>query len=879
VDAADRAAWREADRLFAELAELDPAQRAERLSAMALADDVRAHLMQLLASDEQQHAWLDGDARPLAQWTSAALAQAPAAMHGRRFGVWEIEDELGRGGMAVIYRARRVDGVADQVAAFKLLTVATLSRSGEHQFRREIDILARLAHPHIVGLLDAGIADDGTPWLAMPLVEGVHIDDWCERQALDTRQVVNLLLQVAAAVAAAHRSLVIHCDLKPSNVLVDIHGQVRLLDFGIARLAGQIGEATRTHWRALTPHYAAPEQFTDAPPTTAMDIHGLGALLYRLLTGQPPRTAAQSAEITLPSRVASRNDVIGVRHQRALRDDLDRVLLKSLATDPAQRYGTVDELAADLRRWLLARPVLATAPGRAYRARKFIARHRLGVAASATVLLAVTAGVGGTLWQAHQTQLQAERTTAIKDFVLDLLSAANPDIAHGKDPPASLLLSTGAERVRSEFATRPALRAEILATIGKAQLERGLLDAAGNSLDDAIAAFALGSEVTAARAAAIGDRAMLAYERGDPVDALRRLRQADRMAVAAGLAATDPVRLYLQVRSAEMQVETDRSADAEVTARSALQRIEDAGATDAPIYPDALCVLATSLRHQDRDEVALDVLLEAEAAQQRIAPAHPKMAVILNDLGLLLHRLGRYREAEATLQRAIERHKAIYGPMHPQTLQVMANRASLLRVWNGPAASAREYERLLPLVEQALGKAPHSQRVNMLGQLAVARDEAGERDAALQAAREAWAMQNALPAEQRERTDWVAGILGVMLFERDDPAAAELLARYLPRNCNALEQRTPFTRHVCIAHAWWAADSGDTCSVPPAHAPDATGLSANERDWWLAWWLLHTRCRVGDTAAVDTAVTALGEGRPLPRWLATEVHRQRSADR
>jgi serine/threonine-protein kinase len=868
MDAEDRQAWLEADRLFAGMMDLDRAQRAAHLAALTIPAGVRERLLRLLESTEQEHAWLDEAGRSLSQWMPPTAADAGAAMQGRRLGVWEIESELGRGGMAVIYRVRRVDGAAEQIAALKLLTVASLGRNGADQFRRETDILARLAHPHIVGLLDAGIAEDGTPWLTMPLVDGVHIDAWCERHALDTRQVVLLFLQVAAAVAAAHRNLVIHRDLKPSNVLVDADGQARLLDFGIARLTNQADPATRSQWRALTPQYAAPEQFTDGSATTATDIHGLGALLYRLLTGRPPRPAAGAVEITLPSRVAAGSGAAGIRHQRALRDDLDRVLLKSLAADPAQRYGTVDALIADLQRWLAGRPVLATAPGRIHRLRKFVARHRLGVAASVAVLLAVAAGIGGTLWQARHARLQATRATAIKDFVLDLFAAANPDLAQGKDPPASLLLSNGATRVRREFATRPVVLGEMLGMIGRVQLERGLLDDAQSSLDDALAAFARYAVPGAKWAVAIGDRGMLAFERGDPVEALRRLREADAAAVAAGLAPAQPERIYLQVRTAEMQVEVDQSEDAERTARIALQRIGEAEATEAPIYPDALCVLATSLHHQGRTQEALEVLRQAEAAQQRIAPAHPKMAVILNDLALMLHRLGRYDEAEATMQRAIERSQAIYGPLHPQTLQTMGNRASLLRAWKGPAASAREYERLLPLVEQVLGSAPHSQRVNMLGQLAVARDEAGERDAALQAARAAWAMHQALPTEQQPRTDWVAGVLGVMLFERGDPAATDLLARYQPPNCSDLESRTPFTRHLCITRALLAADTGD-CSLPPAVPPSAP--DATDRDWWLAWWLLNKRCRGVEATGAEAAIATLAGDRTLPTWLARRM--------
>ena len=288
-----------------------------------------------------------------------------------------------------------------------------------------------------------------------------------------------------------------------------------------------------------------------------------------------------------PSRVAA-TDATGTRRLRALRDDLDRVLLKALAFDPGQRYGTADELIDDLRRWLAGRPLLATPPKRGYRLRKFVSRHRVGVAAAAVFVVTLAAGVAGTLWQARQARLQAVHATAMKDFVLDLFAAANPDFTEGQDPPASQLLKSGASRVRGEFAARPLVLAEMLGMIGRAQLERGSLVDAESSLDQAIEAFARNAVPTAKWVVAVADRGMLAYERGDPAEALRRLQEAERIGLAAGLASTDAERIHLLVRMAEMQVELDRSAIAEQLARSALQRIDLAGAREAPIRPDAL---------------------------------------------------------------------------------------------------------------------------------------------------------------------------------------------------------------------------------------------------------------------------------------------------
>jgi tetratricopeptide (TPR) repeat protein len=418
----------------------------------------------------------------------------------------------------------------------------------------------------------------------------------------------------------------------------------------------------------------------------------------------------------------------------------------------------------------------------------------------------------------------------------------------------------------------------MLGVIGRVQLERGLLEDAEVSLDDAVIAYARLPRVLPGHAVALGDRAMVAYERGNAVDALRRLRLADQVAADAGLDPNDTRRIYLQVRLAEMQVETDQPTLAEASARVALARIAAAGAGDTLIHPDALCALATALHHQSRAEEALPVLQEAEALQLRIAPSHPKMAVILNDLGVLQARLGRREEADATMLRAVERHEAIYGATHPQTVRTRGNRASLLRAFRGPAVSAREYERVLPAAREAFGGSGHAQLVNMLAQLAVSLDEAGEGDKALLAAREAWAMQSALPDEQRAPNDWVAGVLGVMLFERGDATAPDLLREYDPPTCSALERRTGFSQRFCIARALVEADGG-RCEVPSAQPPVAASLEGRARDWWAAWWWLRARCNADADAdaAADALATRAAQG-DVPDWLATRVAAAPDAD-
>src|SRR5690606_5504687 len=396
------AQWRQADALFDQWLDLPESGRDAWLAAHTAPDPVRRRLEQLIAAHLQP---------------SAALDPASGSLAGRRLGEWTLEGELGRGGMAVVHRAWRERGTARQQAAVKVLTLGALGAVGRERFQREAEILARLNHPNAAALIDSGIADDGTCWLAMPLVEGERIDRWCDAHAPDAHAIVRLFLQVCSAVAYAHRSLVIHRDIKPSNVLVDEAGHARLLDFGISQFADAAGERTQTLWRALTPGYAAPEQLRGDPPATTMDVYGLGALLHRLLTGRTPQAAdADGGTTTRPSLLVREASDAYHRHYVPLKSDLDRVLLKALAEEPEQRYATADALADDLRRWLDGRPVLAQTPGLGYRLRKFVSRNKAAVAAGMLLALTLSGGVAATLWQAGE----ARRHAALADQQAEL---------------------------------------------------------------------------------------------------------------------------------------------------------------------------------------------------------------------------------------------------------------------------------------------------------------------------------------------------------------------------------------------------------------------------------------------------------------------------
>jgi tetratricopeptide (TPR) repeat protein len=389
--------------------------------------------------------------------------------------------------MGSVWLARRSDGRYQGLVAFKLLNLALLGRGGAERFAREGSALARLAHPNIARLLDAGVTGAGQPYLVLEHVDGEPIDRWCEAHALDVNARVRLTLEVLAAVAHAHGKLVLHRDLKPGNILVTPDGRVKLLDFGIAKLIDDEGqsapatEITQLAGRAFTPDFAAPEQIEGGDVTTATDVYALGVLLYLLLAGRHPTAKAtdtpaqrlRSVVDTEPARLSA----AATSATALLRGDLDNICAKALKKLPAERYATVDALADDLRRFLAHEPVSARADSFAYRAAKFVRRHRVGVAAAAVVVLALAAGVVGTAWQAVEAQRQRAqallqrdraqallgRNEAIVNFIDMMFTEAVPS---GQGAVLLQMLERSEKLIDGAFGADPTQQAEILRVLG-----------------------------------------------------------------------------------------------------------------------------------------------------------------------------------------------------------------------------------------------------------------------------------------------------------------------------------------------------------------------------------------------------------------------------
>ncbi len=464
--------WPAISPLLDEALALPAAERASWLDARGDVSPARRALLRRILSQQARvdsGAFLDA-LPPLLEEPPSAGDDAPRA--GLLVGPYRLLAPLGQGGMSTVWRARRDDGQPARELALKLPRASWGGRFAE-RLARERDILATLEHPHIARLYDAGLDAAGRPWIAMELVDGLTIDVHCERAGADVATRLALLLQACDAVAHAHARLVVHRDLKPHNIVVAREGQVKLLDFGIARLldgddAGATAP-TEAAGRALTRDFASPEQIRGEPLGAASDVYSLGVVAFVLLAGRTPYRLARGSAAELEEAIARADvprasDVVAdPARRRALRGDLDAILAKALRKTPGERYSSVEAFADDLRRHLDGRPVVARPPRRGYLAGRFVARHRVAVGAAALVLLALATGLGAALRQtaiAREQQRLAERAaqreTAVRDMLVEILSVAvTADPAKLREPYGfSMLLEAKFDELEARFKGR-----------------------------------------------------------------------------------------------------------------------------------------------------------------------------------------------------------------------------------------------------------------------------------------------------------------------------------------------------------------------------------------------------------------------------------------
>ncbi len=488
----------EVEALFNQLADLDPQQRDRFFSEHRVNPDVRREVEALLRSDETT----DRLSVLVGRQVQTALDSGSEAPALETCGPYRMLRPIGRGGMGEVWLAERTDGFLKRPVALKLPYAGASSAVFAERLNREKDILASLVHPGIARLYDAGVAEGGRPFLAIEFVEGMNLTAYCDQHAMPVRNRITLFLQGLSAVQYAHSRLVIHRDLKPSNILVTASGEIKLLDFGIAKLmtAGEAFETelTKQGGRALTLPYASPEQISGQPVTTASDVFSLGLILFELLSGErafvPAREspaaleeAVLTAEPRRPSqRVASElharvRSTTPRRLRAQLKGDLDLIILKALRKQPDERYSTVEAFRADIERYLASDAVLAQPPSHRYRLKKFIWRHKLAVLSAAAIFVALAAGLSVALWQARIARNEARISAAVQSFTEDIFRANSleqPDPVKARETTARQLLDIGARKVADSLKDAPTAKLRMLLILGSLYRDLGLDDQA-----------------------------------------------------------------------------------------------------------------------------------------------------------------------------------------------------------------------------------------------------------------------------------------------------------------------------------------------------------------------------------------------------------------
>lgn len=496
----DRVRWRRLEEVFATASEMSDAQREAYLLRSCEGDEVlRRELLSLLSAAELTTGPLD---RPPV--FREAQVDDTKDIGGTRLGPWAVDRLLGRGGAGDVYLAHRADGTFAQQVAVKLLRLEAVNQID--RFHAERQILARLEHPGIARLLDGGVTDTGQPYAVVEYVDGRPLLEYCRTSQCNLEERLRLFCEVCEVVAYAHRNLIIHRDLKSNNILVTADSRVKLLDFGIAKQLDNGTWPNDEHTSApFTADYAAPEQLTGEPVSTATDVYALGVLLFELLTDRRPwahggmplarivksiinqRAPIPSEVISADAKQSAQSVLIGAR---AVAGDLDAIVAKCLRKEPAHRYATVDELRSDIKRHQNAQPVAARERARAYLFHLWLRRNRWAAAGVATVVISLASGLAIALWQAQEASLQSQRATEqariargeaqkaafVKDFLLDIFSSNSseqPDPVKARSTTALELLDRAAARLKSDAPADPAANDELLSTIGTLYADLG----------------------------------------------------------------------------------------------------------------------------------------------------------------------------------------------------------------------------------------------------------------------------------------------------------------------------------------------------------------------------------------------------------------------
>jgi eukaryotic-like serine/threonine-protein kinase len=715
--------------------------------------------------------------------TDPQSSPASAGFPGR-IGRYRILQRLGRGGMGEVFEAEQTEPVHRKVA-LKLIKGGMDTQEVLARFDSERQALALMNHPNVARMLDGGATEQGRPYFVMEYIQGVPITEYCDAHELSTSERLELFVQVCDGVQHAHQKGIVHRDIKPSNVLVTVEDQKaipKIIDFGLAKALGS-GEPDMTQFTHIgqiigTPSYMSPEQVSGSDIDTRTDVYSLGVLLYQLLAGSVPfelkitphegwdafkKKVSEQEPVRPSSRTSSLGDssadtaskrrIDPASWSKELRGDLDWITLRALEKDRTHRYQSPSELAADITRHLKHEPVLAGPPSTVYRVRKFIRRHRIGAAAAAVVALALVAGITGTtigLIRATRAEKAAveesENTRQLSDFLLGLFRVSDPSEARGNTITAREILDKGAQKIERELGGRPAIKAEMMRTIGgvydslglykQAQplLERSLVIARtaaerkplllSNSLLQLAGLYIAQGKYT--QALALAQEGLSIQEKALGPEH----REVSRGLLLVGIIyrnmgkyaeAKSQIERALSIREKALGPEHVEVLDT-LYHLGWLHKLMGKYDESANFYGRVLAIKEKKLGmdHPDvasalndigvvREEKgdypgALKLFSQALGIREKVySPDHPEIAASLDNIGGVLWYMGKYTEARPYYERAIKIRERALGPAHPDLAKSLNNLALLFRYLGEEVKSRPLYERSLAIDEKALG--------------------------------------------------------------------------------------------------------------------------------------------------------------------------------
>jgi serine/threonine-protein kinase len=729
--------WQRLESYFDELLDLDADERETWLEGFS---EPRPGDTELLRGLLEAHAEDDGRLDdPLPEAATRLVAESlEDPLVGTTLGSFRIEEEIGRGGMGVVYRGIRTDGEFDQDVVVKVLRLGVDSEETRRRFLQERQILARLDHPAIVRILDGGFTADGRPYIVMNRIMGRRIDEYCDTEKLDVPARVRLFLSVIEAVDHAHRHLVIHRDLKPSNVWVDDNGKVHLLDFGIAKILDEDAAKgmTKTQHRLMTPEYASPEQFRQSDVTTASDIYQLGNLLYQILTGMLPYgplgetphememqiceadpvpasravTRVTSGESTLgdPNEIFANRAATPAHLRKVLRGDLDLILMKALRKEPDRRYNTANGFRSDLIRWLSGDRIMARPDSLGYQARRFARRHPVAVALTGALLVC---SVAFTLFHVNRVtverdlaQLEAQRRQEVSDFLVNLLKVPDPTAVGGREVTARELLVDALPRIQADL-TDVETKMRLLRVVADVDKNLGLLDEAGEARFQLVflstERYGRQSLETADELIELSFLSRFAREFDHALDASQEALAIRRELLPPGH--LDIGFALKEVAMAHRELRETETAEVEMAEATLILSAELP--VDDPNRVRMVADYAYILRAVGKADSS-EALYREAIEQMREDPGEyaGSLPASLNNLAYLLKKKEQFAQAEALYREAIAAIETHYGDSHPQTLMYRNNLAATLQRQGKHQEARVQMEMAIPLTIQLHGE-------------------------------------------------------------------------------------------------------------------------------------------------------------------------------